>query len=57
MHVAILHNGVDHQRDVIILHTDFQNLVDVRMVTASKEGGLFNELNYLITMTILLLKP
>lgn len=26
------------------------------MVTASKEGSLFDELNYLVTMAILLLK-
>ena len=54
--IAVLNDGVDHKRDEVVLHTHSGQGVDVGMVQATQQRGLFQELGHLVTMPVLLLK-
>ena len=54
--VAVLHAGVNHYGNIVVLHANVQHRVHVGMIQPMQESTAPQEFNNLITMTILLLK-
>lgn len=56
LQVAVLHDGVGHDGDIVILHTHMQERLDVGVLNAPEQRRQLKELGDLVTMTVLLLK-
>ena len=56
MQIPILHDGVDHDGNIVVLHTHFEQRVDIRMVQASQQRSRLKELGDFVAMAVLLLE-
>ena len=57
MEVAVLHDGVDHQRHVVVLHADPKQGVEVGVVQTPQQRGALQEARDLLVMSVLFLEP